>query len=89
MIFETDEKKYFSTYPPPTLIHLSHRFTRASKSTTEKSQSLTHLVGPHLRLSDVLERISRPNCEPLYATNTSHRKQNTIVIAILCIVSFC
>jgi hypothetical protein len=28
---------YFSTYPPPTLIHLSHRFTSASKPAAEKS----------------------------------------------------
>jgi hypothetical protein len=28
----------------------------------------------HLRLSNVLERISRPSCESLYATDTSHRK---------------
>jgi hypothetical protein len=25
------------------------------------------------------ERISRPSCEPLYATNTSHRKQETFL----------
>jgi hypothetical protein len=34
-----------------------------------------HLVGHNLRLSNVLERISRPSCERLYATNTSHRRQ--------------
>jgi hypothetical protein len=39
------------------------------------SQRIPHLVGHHLRLSNVLERISRLSCEPLYATNTSHRKQ--------------
>jgi hypothetical protein len=27
---------YFSTYPPTTLIHLSHRFTRASKPAPQK-----------------------------------------------------
>jgi hypothetical protein len=37
------------------------------------------LVGHHLRLSIVLERISRPSHEPLYATNTFHRKQETIL----------
>jgi hypothetical protein len=36
------------------------------------AQPLPHLVGQHLLLSNVLERISRPSCEPLYATNTSH-----------------
>jgi hypothetical protein len=33
----------------------------------------------HLRLSNVLERISLPSCEPLYATDTSHRKQETFL----------
>jgi hypothetical protein len=33
----------------------------------------------HLRLSNVLERISGPRCEPLYTTNTSHRKQETFL----------
>jgi hypothetical protein len=33
------------------------------------------LVGYHLRLSNVFERISRSRREPLYATNTSNRKQ--------------
>jgi hypothetical protein len=28
----TDENIYFSTYPPPILIHLSHRFANASKA---------------------------------------------------------
>jgi hypothetical protein len=43
------------------------------------SQPLPQLVGHHLRLSNVLDRISRPNCEPLYASNTSHRKQKTFL----------
>jgi hypothetical protein len=43
------------------------------------SQPLPHLVGHHLRLSNVLERISRPTCEPLYATHTSHREQETFL----------
>jgi hypothetical protein len=33
------------------------------------------LVGHHLQLSNVLERICRSSCEPLYATSTSHRRQ--------------
>jgi hypothetical protein len=37
------------------------------------------LVQHQLRLSNVLERISRPSCEPFYATNTSHRKQETFL----------
>jgi hypothetical protein len=66
---------YFSTYPPQTLIHLFHRFTSASKTTAWKSfwlpsQPLSPLVGHHLRLSNVLERISRPSCELLYVYDT-------------------
>jgi hypothetical protein len=30
-------------------------------------------------IKNVLQRISRPRCEPLYATNTSHRKQETFL----------
>jgi hypothetical protein len=41
--------------------------------------SVTISIGPpaghHLRLSNVPERTSRPNCELLYTTNTSHPKQ--------------
>jgi hypothetical protein len=31
VIFEPGRSNYFSTYPPSTLIHLSHRFTSSSK----------------------------------------------------------
>jgi hypothetical protein len=31
------KEHYFSTYPPPTLIHLSHRFISALKSAAQKS----------------------------------------------------
>jgi hypothetical protein len=34
------------------------------------SQSLPYLVGHHLRLSKVSEKISRSSFEPLYTTNT-------------------
>jgi hypothetical protein len=37
------------------------------------------LVGHHLRLSNVLERIRRPSCEPLYATKTYHSEQKTFL----------
>jgi hypothetical protein len=43
------------------------------------SQPLPHLVGYHLQLLNVLERISRLRYEPLYATNTSHRKLETFL----------
>jgi hypothetical protein len=37
------------------------------------------LVRHHLPLSYVLEKNSCPCCEPLYVTNTSHRKQEIVV----------
>jgi hypothetical protein len=37
------------------------------------------LVGHHLRLSNVFERISVPSFEPLYATNISHCKQESFL----------
>jgi hypothetical protein len=43
------------------------------------SQPLAHFIGHHLRLANGLERNSRRNCEPLYATNSSHRKQETFL----------
>jgi hypothetical protein len=46
-------------------------------------------VRHHLWLSNVLERISRPGCETLYATNTSQRKQERFFMNILSIESFC
>jgi hypothetical protein len=42
------------------------------------SQPLPHMVEHHLRLSNVLERIYWPICEPLYTTNTSHRETGNI-----------
>jgi hypothetical protein len=33
--------------------------------------------------------VSRPSCEPLYATNTFHCKQETFFMNILCFESFC
>jgi hypothetical protein len=43
------------------------------------SQPLPHQVGHHLRLSKVLERISRPSCKTIYTTNTSYPKQETFL----------
>jgi hypothetical protein len=81
---------YFTTYPPPKLIHLSHRFTRASKHTAQVfwllSQPLPHVVGHHLLFSNVLERIFRTSCEQLFAPN---RKQEYLFTNILCIQSLC
>jgi hypothetical protein len=64
-----------------TLVPSLYQFveTRSSKVFWLFSQPLPHLVGHHLRLSNVPERISRPSCEPFYATNTSQRKQKTFL----------
>jgi hypothetical protein len=43
------------------------------------SQPLPQLVRHHLRLLNVLERISWHSYEPLYMTNTSHRKHKTFL----------
>jgi hypothetical protein len=53
--------------------------TRSIEIYSLLSQSLPHLVGHHPRLSNVLERIPRSSCELLYATNISHRKQETFL----------
>jgi hypothetical protein len=37
------------------------------------------LVRCHLRFSNALERISRPSCDTLYSTNTSHRKKEVFL----------
>jgi hypothetical protein len=68
--------KKFSTYPPPTLIHLSHRVeTRSIEVFWLLSQPF-----PYARFNFfVLEIISGPSCELLYATNTSHCKQKTLL----------
>jgi hypothetical protein len=49
--------------------------TRSTEVFRLLSQPLPHLVGHHLRLSNLLGRISQPSCEKLYATNTPHHKQ--------------
>jgi hypothetical protein len=52
---------------------------RNSQHRSPLFQPLPHLVGHHLRLSNVLDRLTRPSCESLYATNPSHRKQETFL----------
>jgi hypothetical protein len=57
------------------VILLSARINSSTCCIVFLSQSQQgNLVRHHLRLSNVLERISLPNCEPLYTTNTSYRK---------------
>jgi hypothetical protein len=45
------------------------------------SQPFPHLVGHHLWISIVIERISRLSCELLSMKNTSHRKQESFIYA--------
>jgi hypothetical protein len=58
--------------------HLESTLPPAAQLLLSQSQK-ADLVGHHLQLSNVLERISRPSCELLYQTNTSHRKQETFL----------
>jgi hypothetical protein len=83
---------YFSTSPPftdtgilshrlPALRNPQHRYAVYGLY----SQPLPHLVGHRLRFSNVLERISRRSCEPLYATNTSY----SLTLSNICNWVFC
>jgi hypothetical protein len=90
----TRKNIYFSTNPPPTLIHLSNCFTSASKPAAQKS---FHCCLRNFRtwssiISDfrnVLEGISRPNCEPVYVTTLPTVNMKHFLMNILCIESFC
>jgi hypothetical protein len=68
----------FSTYPAPTMIHLSHSFTDASKPTPRKSLIVVSATSASGRA--LWPNIERPwenfsaSCEELYATNISHSK---------------
>jgi hypothetical protein len=69
---------YFSTYLPQIMIRLSHRFFSASKPAAKKSfhHCLSHF---HTSVSTSLSSVSWPSCEPLYVTDTSHRKQKILL----------
>jgi hypothetical protein len=72
-----------------TLVQLLHCLSLSScqlKSTPPAAQLL--LSQSEYGYLVVLGRISLPSCEPLYATNTSHRKQDTFFRNILRIYSF-
>jgi hypothetical protein len=43
-------------------------------------QPLPHLLGHHLQFSNALKRICQPSCEPVYATNTSYRTEETFFL---------
>jgi hypothetical protein len=77
MIFEPGKKNiYFSTYPPPTLIHLSQCVeTRSIEVFCLLSQAHLHRRFNLLVISEIFAT----KVEVFYATNTSHRKQNTFI----------
>jgi hypothetical protein len=70
---------YFSTYPP------THWYTCPIALSVHRnphwplSQPLPRLVGHHLGLSDVLEKMSPPSCERIYTTDTPHRERETFI----------
>jgi hypothetical protein len=75
-----DKMRYIYIYPPPTLIHLSPRFTGASKPAAQKSfDSCLSYVYTSVSTSASLAKRSPPSCKPLYATDTSHDRQETFI----------
>jgi hypothetical protein len=77
--FEAGKKFYLSTNPTPTFIHLSHRFTSASKPAAQKSLDccLSHFR-TSVSTSSSAKRLP-PTCESLYATKTYNSKQETFL----------
>jgi hypothetical protein len=85
MWYSNPKKKHFiSRHPPPTLIHLSHRFISASKPEAYKSFDccLGHFRTLVSTSSSSAKRLPS-SCEPLYATNTSPRNQETFLYEYL------
>jgi hypothetical protein len=79
-IFEPGKSIYFSTYPPPTFIHMSHHFTSALKPTAQKSFDccLSHFC-TYVSTSSSSAKHLPPSCQPFYVTHTSHHKQETFL----------
>jgi hypothetical protein len=101
VIFEPGKNIHFSTYPPPTLIHLSHPFTITSTNIDTLIPSLYQCIEtrsievfwllsqplPHLRFIIWSFRTSsREFLNPVI--NTSHHKQEIFLYEYLCIESF-
>jgi hypothetical protein len=80
VIFEPGKYNYLFIYPLPTSIHLYHHFISASKPAAYKSFDcrLSHFRNSASTSSSSAKRLP-PNCEPLYTTNTSHRKHETFL----------
>jgi hypothetical protein len=79
-MFEPGKNIYFSIYPPPTLIHFSHRFTSALKPAAWKSFGccLSHFRTSVSASTSSVKRLP-PSCEQTYATDTSQHKQETFL----------
>jgi hypothetical protein len=87
VIFEQKKDIYFSTYYPPTLIQLSHRFTGASKPAAQKSlDCCLSQFGTSVSTSSSSAKRLPPSCERLYAEKTSHHPH--FFMNIHCIESF-
>jgi hypothetical protein len=92
--FEPEKDIYFSTYPPPTLIHLSHRFISASKPAEQKSSDccLSHFrtwPGIICDFQTFFRKYLDPvvNCftrQTFFTGKTKYSLTNN-----LCIVTFC
>jgi hypothetical protein len=68
---------YFSTYPPGTLIHLSHRFINAFTSAAPKSLTVVSATSAPPVQPLRHQRNVCHQCRTAYATNTSRRKEET------------
>jgi hypothetical protein len=89
VIVEAGKYIYFLTYPPPTLIHLSHRFTRRSKPAAQKSFDcyLSHSAPPFQLLHQ--RNICHPVVKRLMRQTLPTVNRNHFFMKIPCIESFC
>jgi hypothetical protein len=90
-MLEPGKNIYFSIYPSPTLIHLSHRFTSASKSAPQKSFDccLSHFRTFVLTSSSSAKHLppswNRVTRQSLRNTNRKHFFMNILCIEFLCL----
>jgi hypothetical protein len=82
---------YFSTYPPPALIHLSHRFTSMSKhgSFWLLSQPLPELRFKLFVVSETTDMFLDPDMNHFTWQTIPTVNRKHFFINILCIESFC
>jgi hypothetical protein len=81
MWYSNLRKTCISRHNVPAFIHLSHRFTSASKPTAWKFLNVVSATSAFpfrpLRHQRNVYHVSEPRCEPPYASLTSHRNQET------------